>query len=376
MPVRCAKCNHENDDGQMFCSVCGADLIKIKAKVSPAPAASPAPAPHPPQAAPGANPASTPLAALGGRPHLVDASSQRRYMLSPTDATTIGTQGCAVLLTGSGVEMTHAKIMPAGSGFTIEGVQGTFQINGQSAGNKYALQPADLIQIGSVELVYHGAATPAQAANPVVLPKPAPAPRIVPPAPVVLPKPAPLNQNHPLFQQGGAPAPSVPLVTNPQTQWGAPQLTGRVIAIDGPRDELPDPSLPNGLIKLAMPLLRLFQHPKVVALTHRPTKPQPLRLLRVQDSASAGQEREVRVKGDFLDGRLQVGDDVSFWGVWSAPPNTGTLKMRRAFNHRQSSVIRLTTVDTFDAQMASIVAWTIVGAGFFVLIFFVLNLVF
>jgi hypothetical protein len=61
----------------------------------------------------------------------------------------------------------------------------------------------------------------------------------------------------------------------------------------------------------------------------------PVRDLRVKDGAGA--ERLVRIQGEFTAGNVNVGDDITVEGA----DRRGTIILRRGFNHRTGSEIRV-----------------------------------
>jgi hypothetical protein len=61
----------------------------------------------------------------------------------------------------------------------------------------------------------------------------------------------------------------------------------------------------------------------------------PVRDVRVKDTG--GNERLVRIHGDFAAGNVNVGDDITVKGV----DRRGTVILRRGFNHRTGSDIRV-----------------------------------
>jgi len=85
----------------------------------------------------------------------------RKYPLSPTVASMIGSRGCAILLSGTGIETQHAKLIPSSGGYAIEPMMGTVSVNGFTISNVTPLIPGMNISIGSVTLTYFGPSAPA-----------------------------------------------------------------------------------------------------------------------------------------------------------------------------------------------------------------------
>jgi hypothetical protein len=92
-----------------------------------------------------------------------------------------------------------------------------------------------------------------------------------------------------------------------------------------------------------------------------------VRYMRVRDVN--GQERAVRIKGEYISGVIDLGDEVAFWGKWSdGQQSGGTLHMRRAYNMRLSTSVKLNTVDSMGAQIKRVLTWVILfGVGALIL---------
>lgn len=88
------------------------------------------------------------------RPALFDG--QRRYLLSLTAPTMVGRRGCAIMLSGEGIEAQHAKLIPDRTGFTIESLDGKVHLNGALISSPTKLSPGDEIALGSIFLTYEG----------------------------------------------------------------------------------------------------------------------------------------------------------------------------------------------------------------------------
>lgn len=81
---------------------------------------------------------------------------QRRYFLSSASPTLVGRQGCAILLSGEGIALQHARLTPGRNGFTIDPVGGEVQINGNPITGPIGLAPGDEIKLGDILLTYEG----------------------------------------------------------------------------------------------------------------------------------------------------------------------------------------------------------------------------
>jgi len=110
-------------------------------------------------------------------------SSGRRYLLSGSSSTLVGSKGCGILLSDPGVPQKAAQITPYKGGFIIENIGGSIRINGMSITDPVPLNPGDKIQIGSANLVYQGPGTPALPASTT---SPPTAPVVVTPTPPVI----------------------------------------------------------------------------------------------------------------------------------------------------------------------------------------------
>jgi hypothetical protein len=169
MPVICSNCGNTNHaSGARTCAICGAGLPVAARPPVPAAARVGAPA--------------------SAAPVLVTAAG-RRYRLSGSGDTLIGSRGCAITLADPGVSPQHARIFPSGGGFAIEDLGGGTMVNGAPVTGPTALRPGDTVTVGATDLVYQGGAAPVQPPFPPVMPPtPQPRPPAPPPAPVVLSK--------------------------------------------------------------------------------------------------------------------------------------------------------------------------------------------
>lgn len=301
----------KNPPGAMVCSVCSRPL------------------PAPVKASSGLSmPAS--LTLTGGR----------RYNLSSSGPTLVGSRGCAVLLSVAGIEPQHARLTPAGGGFLIEPMMGAVQVNGKSISASTPIPAGAIIKLGSLTLTYTGPGAVAP------LPLPSPKPFLPKPKPKIsLPRInlAPLGN---FFKSIASPA---------------PKLEGHILMVDGPHMEQPDIDwgglILRGIIGLALlPLvIALIIFIPSIAIPFflygiRPgAKPQvPARYLRVQDAS--GKQHIVKMKGDIMWGMLSQGDDAQFWGRWQG----GNLVMDRAMNKATNSQVMLKTVFQRRAYWAAL----------------------
>jgi pSer/pThr/pTyr-binding forkhead associated (FHA) protein len=105
-------------------------------------------------------------ARLGGP--LVESGAQRRQarallvvdgrrLLVPPSGATIGRSGdCEILLEDTGVSRRHAEIRPVADGWTVEDLGSTngVLVNGQALAGPQALNPGDLVELGSTQIVF------------------------------------------------------------------------------------------------------------------------------------------------------------------------------------------------------------------------------
>ena len=312
--VSCPNCGStRNPVGATTCSACGTSLPKGMTPLSPSTAT---------------------LTASGGR----------KYPLSTATTTLVGSRGCAILLSGSGVEAQHAKIVPSGGGFLIEPVMGTVFVNGKNISAAVPLSPGANIKLGSQLLTYAG---PGTALAPV-------APKLAPP---VLPKVKSLPRVNISWAKPALVATGkfIARLFKPD-----PKLEGHILMVDGPHMEQPDIDWGGLFLRLVFGLFVLFPifillvifTPSTAFQTAlyfilyggtRSTPQVPVRYLRVQDST--GKQNVVRMKGEMMWGMLSQGDDARFWGRWKS----GNLMMDRAENRTTTSQVMLKT--TFQKQV-------------------------
>lgn len=195
MPVTCSNCgNTSHAPGARNCAVCGTPL--------PAPIALPL----------------KKAAQLAATFPMFVTPQGRRYRLSDTVDTLIGSRGCAITLTDPGISSRHARVFPSGGGFAIEDLAGGIKVNGKPIKAPYPLQPGDTIAVGPISLVYQGPRSAAGALQPQpAAPPPKPAAALPAVAPAIKP-PRPQKA-------------AIPLKT-----WRKdPPLTeGEVTLVDGP----------------------------------------------------------------------------------------------------------------------------------------------
>ena len=294
----CTRCGStKNPPGSVRCLVCGAALS--------------------------AGSSSTPSASFPGPAALV-APGGRRYRLSDTSATLVGSRGCAVLISGSGVEPQHCRLIPSGGGFLAEPVMGSVLLNGGSVTGPTPLLPGAILKIGSVSLSYSGPAPASGSTSPsaTIMPAtPTPVATLLPPAAPVTPAPR---------------APTTPVK-------GGSDLEGHIVLVDGPHGEDPDVDWAGLLLRASFGLILVpficWQPALLVpfflyGLGQRKGQT-PARYLRVEDST--GKQYVVKMKGEPTRGMLGLGDDASFWGRWEG----GTLMLQRALNHKTNAQVLL-----------------------------------
>lgn len=119
--------------------------------------------------------------APSGAPALVTPGG-RKYRLSTTSPTLIGSRGCAVTLSEPGVAPRHAQILPMGRGYGVEDLGGGTRVKGVPVTGRTPLQSGDAITVGAVDLVYQGpsCAKPSAPSRPVPPSRPSPAPARLP----------------------------------------------------------------------------------------------------------------------------------------------------------------------------------------------------
>lgn len=263
--------------------------------------------------------------------------SGRKYFLSSTAPTLIGSLGCSVLLLGVGIEPQHARICQDGTGgFQVESVHGAVYVNRLLLTGSAGLQPGDHIQIGSVELTYSGPTSTStaslSAAKAAAKLYGLPSGKL-PGSPVIPKKAAAALKPRlaPVFLRVFAPKKSTP------------QLVGHILLVDGPYEETPDVDSAGMFLRLfgglfLLPFLcwqpALIIPTMMYGLGQRNHKV-PVRYLRVEDVT--GQQYVVRMKGEPVRGSALMGDDIEVWGRWSG----GTLIMGRAINQKTNSQIVL-----------------------------------
>jgi hypothetical protein len=291
------------------------------------------------------------------KPALTDPKG-RKYFLSTTLPSLIGSKGCSVLVSAPGIESKHALLTPASGGFLIEPVNGSVLVNGAQVVSSTPLPPGATIQIGTLALTYSGAGV---SAAPTALSFPniqsnLSTLKTVPATPLVVPKSGPLvikKMNGPGWFQKKPPA-----------------LEGRVAFIDGPIMEDPDIDWAGLLLRCTFGLIVLpfmCWQPALIlpffiyGLNQRNRQTQT-RYLRLEDQS--GKQTVVKMKGDPVRGMVSMGDDLQCWGRWQ----NGNLKMDHAFNIRTNSDVRLRPVVQRRRNQAIIMGIVLVNF-FFWLVF-------
>lgn len=299
MATTCPNCGTtKNPPSAAFCSVCSTSLSKSPSGLAP-------------------------VASLS-------MSGGRKYVLSLSAPSLVGSRGCAILLSGVGIQPQHAKLSPSGRGFLIEPLMGAVQVNGKSISAATPLQSGTVIKIGSQSLTYVGPGAPV--------------------ASLAIPLPKALSKWKPKFSLpkmnlkpffGG-----IKSIVSP-----APKLDGHILMVDGPHMEQPDLEWAGLLVRiivvlfLLLPLfiiLLIFMPNVVIPFVLYGLRPGantqvPARYLRVQDSSS--RQHIVKMKGDLMWGMLSQGDDAQFWGRWQG----GNLVMEKAMNKATNSEVMLKT---------------------------------
>jgi len=262
----------------------------------------------------------------------------RRYQLHGT-STLIGSQGCAILLSGSGIAAQHARFVPGPTGYAIEPVGGQVSVDGRIVSGLTDLADQARIVIGNTTLTYtssigvRGTAVVPSIGLPhiapiVVVP---PTPQ-VPPVQTAIPPGVITNKQPPIVGQNSS--------------TGGPTLVGRVIYIDGPHSESPDIDAAGLILRGTLGLVVLpficWQPALVIPFflygLGQQNRQVQVRYLRVEDSI--GGQHVVKMKGDPIRGMVSQGDEVSFWGMTKG----GNLNMDRARNHVTNSDVILRPV--------------------------------
>lgn len=246
-------------------------------------------------------------------------SAGRRYMLSVSSVTLVGSKGCAVLLSEPGVPPQAARITPYGGGYVLEPIATPLKINGKPASGPAPLAPGDRIEIGAAGLTYQGPPTPGLPASP-------------PPPPVI--------------STGGTAAPIAPLVPPPPPapsstspgvilkKWGRPQPTieGRVELVDGPHRVAKGSAMGK---MIAAAALAWMSHGLLTFLPFLGKQEIDVWYLRVTDH-STGKLVSVLMRGESTT-LPQLGDFIAAWG----PVQEGNVIMQRGYNYTTDSNIQL-----------------------------------
>lgn len=90
------------------------------------------------------------------------SSTGRRYRVSTSAPTLIGSRGCGITLADPNLPARAAKLVPFGGGYAFEDLGAAASVNGRLVSGSHSLQSGDVIRIGATELVYRGpSASPA-----------------------------------------------------------------------------------------------------------------------------------------------------------------------------------------------------------------------
>ncbi len=83
----------------------------------------------------------------------------RRQLLGPAGGTIGRSRDCDLVLEDAGVSRHHAEIRPQGAGWTSEDLGSTngVMVNGRTIRGPHALEPGDVIELGSTEIVFEHA---------------------------------------------------------------------------------------------------------------------------------------------------------------------------------------------------------------------------
>jgi len=235
----------------------------------------------------------------------------RQYLINPSSGTLVGSRGCAILLSDTGVPPQAARLMPSGSGFLLEDLSGSVIVNGMQLRTPVGLQPGDKINIGSASLTYQGPSTSALIpVSPKTISPNAYSPPIVPPLSVVS---------------------SISPVT--LKKWGPdrPLVEGTIEFMDGPhRVEKGSvggkvaASLLLGLFSSSLMMLPFWMKQEITVWYLRLKAYPTARIYAVVMRGEPG-------------GLPQISDFVAIWGE----EKDGNILMKRGYNYTTSSYIPL-----------------------------------
>jgi hypothetical protein len=249
---------------------------------------------------------------------ILTISGGRKYVLSTTSPTIIGSRGCAILLSAPGVEAQHARMMPFGGGFLVEPIMGGVLVNGSAVSASMPLKYGDMISIGSQVFTYSGPSSTT----------------LVPPLSLPPIKASSVSKKAAL---------KTALLKLPIFRKASPTLEGKIIVLDGPHMEGPDIDWAGLFLRSTFGLVLLpfiCWQPALImpfflyGMANR-NRQVPARYLRIEDAA--GKHFNVKMKGDPIRGMVSQGDNVSIWGHWEG----GSLVMEHARNQTTSSDVLL-----------------------------------
>ena len=232
----------------------------------------------------------TPLSSIPST-HLPPAAlltaSGRFYKLSSTTPTLVGCRGCAIMLSGTGIESQHLKISPCGGGYILEPLMGTVSVDGKIITSTFQLIPGAIIAIGSETLTYSGPAA-AYSLSPITKPLP------------------PKVASNPVSSRGG-----------PLPVWTGSNPSVRGIVRDVDYKSSTHSTSNSGS-----------------STSHR-------FWIRVEESP--GMQTVVNLNSLPIS-NVTIGDDVGFWGKWK----NGVLFVDRSFNYTTKAIIRSGWLDMFS----------------------------
>jgi pSer/pThr/pTyr-binding forkhead associated (FHA) protein len=84
------------------------------------------------------------------------AVAGRRLLVAPTGSVVGRSRDCDIVLEDAGISRRHAEIAPAGDGWTVRDLGSTngVRLNGRDIRGQEHLQPGDVIELGSTEMVF------------------------------------------------------------------------------------------------------------------------------------------------------------------------------------------------------------------------------
>lgn len=252
--------------------------------------------------------------------------SGRKYNLSTTTPSLVGSRGCAILLSAAGIEARHARLTPQGGGFFIEPLMGGVLVDGSAISTPTPMKDGASITLGGLTLTYVG---PSAAAGSLMS---------NPTSGLLLP-----GVKNPTTTTTKAWAVKMSRSLRPSLHKKIPTLEGSVLVVDGPYPVTPEVDWAGLVLRGTLGLVILpficwqpaLILPFLLYGMSQGNRQVPARYLRVEDRT--GKQVVVAMKGEPLGGMISPGDRASFWGHW----DKGNLVMERAWNQNTSADVLL-----------------------------------